>query len=303
MDIRKQLAWVFTAIALLVVPGALNYFHADVNIYEKTGGVLGQWLMLSGIAYLSTRKRSDKAKANGALIASVLLLLLALTTVFKEYDQKQAIRSSVSNIQRLNDGKDLVDNAPTANNLANVMNGLAKQAEPYYKRIALLAEEMSHTDLRGVFEATIFTDDALLLKTQTEINSFKKIANNERDLMAELIKKQSAYIDEFNMSKEERDAFLKGFNTARSKTSPLLQQKYAVWEDIVKNVQIILDMAKNNFGKIEINNDGLIFPSQQLADQYNNTIAAIKKNSDDEDMIVEQLQKRQSESIQKMDKL
>lgn len=275
--------------SLIIVPIAFNYFGTGSNAAYKSGEYWGECLWIWLIPYIATRKRTDKTKDNVGLFAAILLLIFSIITIYNTYNEQEAMKIAVSNVQIMNENKDILDTKSTGNNLGNLLNGIVKVVEPYNKKMINLQEEMNKIDLSFAALTDIFTNKTKLLETKSTLNIFIQNTNNQRELMREMSEAPLPYIQNFDIDKNQKDEFMRGYTQSQNAVMELLNRKYSLWDKMSSDIQIILDLATTNFGKVEVKNNTLLFSSNQIATKYNLARADLQKNAADEVALTKEL--------------
>ncbi|MCX7085051.1 MAG: hypothetical protein NTY69_05875 [Methylococcales bacterium] len=291
MNKKKLITNGLIIFSLIIVPIALNYFRTESNAAYKTGEYWGECLWIWLIPNIATRKKTDKTKANVKLFAAIVLLIFSIITSYNTYNEHEAMEIALSNVQLLKENKDLLDTKSAGNNLTNLLDGIVKVAEPYNKKMITLQDEMYKIDISFAVKTDIFTNKTKLLEAKSTLNIFIQNTKNQRELTREMFEATLSYIQNYDLDKYQKDEFMRGYNQSQNTAMTLLKQKYSLWDKMSSNIQIILDLATNNLGKVEVKNNKLLFSSNEIADKYNLALAALQKNAEDEDILIKEMVK------------
>ena len=252
------------------------------------------------------------------LAVGVLVFGYSVLASYRVWHDAQAVRNAANNlISTIDNAKTQMDSATSSNqsninvpvaydttngNAANFLNGV----QPILKKFADKSVDLNNR-MTTLPLVKVLTPDNLISKVG--IAQSRTILAKQKELIAERGKNlvgyweevityfKTAKVDESNR-KSAMDSFLSGKPTVEKLYSDLDKTQLT----FVDEASVILDLAENNLGRLQVGNGQLLFPDQTLLDTYNKHMQNLNTLGQEEARITQEIQSLATSGIEQTKK-
>lgn len=182
------------------------------------------------------------------------------------------------------------------------VNFMMEKLKPSVRKLASDGTEINtkinNSGIEKVLEPANLTSASGIRASRQIIKNLVQLVNARNDLLTNYYKDVSAQVNAMGLTESTRQAFEATF----FKNFPMLTYNYGemtrLGNESAIRLEKILDIAESHLGLIKVENDELIFPDNESANQYNQLLSEVMKLSEEEEKVAKVLAQKSAEHME-----
>lgn len=181
-------------------------------------------------------------------------------------------------------------------------NFIMEKLKPSLRKLASdgieINTKINNSGIEKVLEPANLTSASGIRASRQIIKNLVQLVNARNDLLTNYYKDVSAQVNAMGLTESTRQAFEATF----FKNFPMLTYNYGemtrLGNESAVRLEKILDIAESHLGLIKVENDELIFPDNESANQYNQLLSEVLKISEEEEKFAKVLAQKSAEHME-----
>lgn len=309
---RKYLGNAFIGLSVLSLFISSTYLlPKSFDLAQTLGNLVGVLAVCYLIAKFFIRNKGEAAQDSLILLIGVISVIWSLGVIYSNYSSKQNVIKLVDEVARgdvvasESSAVGLPVKVPgysgSANESTQILLSVAIQsAKPYLIEFQKYGEALDKLPLDKVLSQDIFKSREALDSSKNIINKAEFYLNEQSRIQSEISKAQIKAIEEADVDKSFKDAFMRGYLESNKKTIYLQNSQIEESKKIMMSARKIIDLAEKNIGKVQFIGNSITFPSQRDSDIYNEQIAIMSKAAQEEERLRNEYAKFRESSVNNM---